>query len=85
MLDYLRAAWQGNPVRVVSFGTSVLVALAAAAGLVVDEAQVSAVLAALLPLILGGGEAARAKVQPYPGEVGPPSDELLDLSQAPTP
>ncbi len=76
MLDYLRAIWRTNPVRVTSFATAALVAIAAKAGVVLDEASVTEAVALVVPIILGG-EVARSKVQPYAGEVGQPSDALL--------
>jgi hypothetical protein len=76
-MSAIKALWATNPVRVVSLGSSALVAAAALVGVAVDEAQVSAVLAVVLPLILGGGELARAQVSPAVGEVGPDNDDLL--------
>lgn len=78
-MSAIKAQWVTNPVRVVSLATSALVAVAALVGLALDEAQVSAVLAAVLPLVLGGGELARAQVTPFTGEPGVPSDDLLEM------
>lgn len=85
MLDYLRALWTTNPVRVISTTTTLILACAAALGVALDEATVSATLAAVIPVVLGAGELARAQVTPWQGEVGPPNDELLPLEQAPAP
>lgn len=84
MLDRLRAAWANNPVRVTAITASVVVFGLAKAGIVIDEQNVGEALAIVLPILLGG-ELARSQVTPYQGPVGPPSDELLDLSKAPAP
>jgi hypothetical protein len=84
MLGYLRALWKGNPVRVASIAASGVVFAAAKAGVVLDEASVGEALLTVVPILLGG-EVARAQVSPHVGDVGQPSDELLDLSKAPAP
>lgn len=84
MLDRLRALWANNPVRVTAILASIVVFVAAKLGVVVDEQNVGEALAIALPIVLGG-EVARSQVTPYVGEIGPPSDELLDLEQAPRP
>lgn len=76
MRNYLRALWQGNPVRVASVITAAVVAIAAKYGLILDEASVGETVALVVPILLGG-EVARSQVQPYQGEIGTPSDELL--------
>lgn len=81
MLDYLRALWQGNPVRVTAIAASVVVFALAKLGIVIDEQNVGEALTIVLPILLGG-ELARRKVTPYVGEVGPPSDELLERELA---
>lgn len=81
---FIVGAWANNPVRVVSIATAGIIALAAERGLILDRADVSE-LVAIVGTILLGGQVARGQVQPYQGEVGTPSDELLPLDQAPTP
>lgn len=77
MLDRIRALWATEPVRVTTSTVAVVVFVAAKFNVVVDEAGLLEALALVVPILLGG-EAARRKVQPYQGEVGTPSDELLE-------
>lgn len=76
MLDYIRALWKLNPVRSAAILTAAVIAIAKAAGVVLDEASVVEIVA-LVGLIIGGGEAARSQVTPHVGTVGPNSDDLL--------
>ncbi len=76
MLDYIIAAWTANPVRAASLLTAAVIAIAKATGLALDEASV-AELVGLVGLVIGGGEAARSRVMPWQGEIGPNSDDLL--------
>lgn len=81
MLDHLRAFWALNPVRCAAIIASGLVVIATQLGVVVDEASVTDSLLLIVPILLGG-EAARAKVTPYQGDVGPANDELLPADPA---
>lgn len=76
MLDYLRAIWRNNPVRVASIAAAGVVALASQFGVVLDEASVTETLALVVPILLSG-QIARSQVTPWTGEPGPNSDDLL--------
>ncbi len=84
MLNRLRALWATNPVRVTAILTSIIVFAAAKTGILIDQADVLEALTLALPILLGG-EIARAKVTPYQGDTATRSDELLDLSNGPSP
>lgn len=76
MLDRIKALWATEPVAVTTALVAVVVFVAAKLGLVVDEQNVGEALALVLPVLLGGA-AARQKVSPASGPVGPDSDSLL--------
>lgn len=59
----LRKTYRENPVRVVAFVASALVAVAAATNVTLDSASTSQVVSVVL-LILLGGETARQQVTP---------------------
>lgn len=81
MLDYIRALWQGNPVRCAAIAAAAIVSIAAKAGVILDEASVLELVTAAGTIILGG-ELARSQVSPARGDVGTPSDELLKAELA---
>lgn len=61
MLDRLKALWATNPVRVTAITASLIVFIAAKAGVVIDQPDVLEALALALPVLLGG-EVARSQV-----------------------
>lgn len=75
-MSMLRAVWETNPVRVTAIIASIVVFAATQLHVVLGEASVVESLGLVLPILLGG-EAARSKVSPHPGEIGPDNDELL--------
>lgn len=77
MLTTLRAVWATEPVRVLTVLSAVVVFIAAKAGVIIDEQNAGEALALILPILLGG-EAARRRVSPAPGDIGPASDALLE-------
>lgn len=58
------ALWHDEPVRVSTWVTAAAVGVLGVAGNATDVAHVSPWVAVLLPIILGGGEAARGQVAP---------------------
>ncbi len=76
MLDYLRAIWRNNPARVSSVLAAAIIAIAAKFNVILDQADATDIVA-IVGLILGGGQVIRSQVTPWQGEIGPPSDQLL--------
>lgn len=82
MLDWLRSLWTLNPVRTASLLAAAVVAVATQLGVVVEETSVVDTLLLVVPILLGG-QAARAKVTPWVGPVGEPSDDRLPSDMLP--
>jgi hypothetical protein len=63
LVNVVKKLWATEPTRVISAVTGVVVFVAANFGLVVQEANVTTAVAALLVILLGG-EVTRSKVAP---------------------